>query len=45
MKNRQQRLYCSPECRMEAIALEDILTASPPVDPWNPELEEDVFGQ
>ena len=43
MKNRQHRLYCSPECRMEAIGWEDILTKSP-VDPLNPELEEDVFN-
>lgn len=42
MKNGQGRFYCSPECRMELIALEDILTTS--TDPWNPELEEDVFG-
>ena len=45
MKNRQHRLYCSPECRMEAIGQEDILTNSPPVDPWNPELEPDDFTQ
>lgn len=43
MKNRKHRLYCSPECRMEAIGREDILTNSP-VDPTKPDLEEDVFN-
>ena len=42
MKNTMQKAYQAPQCRFEAVEEQDVIRTSP-IDPWNPELEDDLL--